>query len=195
MKTLYNICNTNISNSLHSLYEASVLDADKTLSSGDNILDIKYVYDILKDATALNEYRKNWGNALQYIEKEKKYKEVKPTEMKKPGLYIAFERAEGGFMNKRHMRMSNDEPTKYWYLTGYHDSVKIIAHDGSNKYDVIYIDALLDDRNYKVERISNEILEVEYRKLLKRKNNTTIPYYTGVFKISDSYADIKFLYK
>ena len=36
MKSIYNICNENITNSLHSLYEASILDIEDTLDSGEN---------------------------------------------------------------------------------------------------------------------------------------------------------------
>ena len=37
MKSIYNICNENITNSLHSLYEASILDIDGTIEDGDKI--------------------------------------------------------------------------------------------------------------------------------------------------------------
>lgn len=36
MKNIIDICNVNISNSLHSLYEASILDIEDTLDSGEN---------------------------------------------------------------------------------------------------------------------------------------------------------------
>lgn len=37
MKSIYNICNENITNSLHSLYEASLLDIEGTIEYGDKL--------------------------------------------------------------------------------------------------------------------------------------------------------------
>lgn len=50
MKTIYNICNENITNSLHSLYEASLLgDIDDVLSDGDEYAQKKEIADWLND--------------------------------------------------------------------------------------------------------------------------------------------------
>lgn len=38
MKNIIDICNVNISNSLHSLYEASILDVEGTLDSGESVV-------------------------------------------------------------------------------------------------------------------------------------------------------------
>ena len=37
MKSIYNLCNENITNSLHSLYEASILDIDANIKAGDDL--------------------------------------------------------------------------------------------------------------------------------------------------------------
>lgn len=38
MKSIYNLCNENITNSLHSLYEASILDIDANIKTGDELV-------------------------------------------------------------------------------------------------------------------------------------------------------------
>lgn len=44
MKSIYNICNENITNSLHSLYEASILDIDGTIEDGDKLSEDMYKF-------------------------------------------------------------------------------------------------------------------------------------------------------
>lgn len=56
MKNIIDICNKNIPNSLHSLYEASLLDIDGTIEDGDVISDFEGIISELMSSSSENKF-------------------------------------------------------------------------------------------------------------------------------------------
>ena len=172
---------------IYSIYEGLLQGKDRTIANGDAVSDMIHVFDMLKDRNTQRSCG-DWGLALDLM--KSKYKPVKPTNMKKTGVFLVFERVEGGLMQKRKMRMSVHDPEKYWERSCYHEILKIVAHNGSGKYDMVIVDIRLDYYGSKIENITIEPTNTEYRNIFERKDKYTEPLYKEVFQISDEYTEV-----
>jgi hypothetical protein len=81
MKSIYNICNENITNSLHSLYEASILDIDGTIEDGDKLSDIDKLISKVFSSSSKDDFNNNLDILIKSIKAT--YKRFDEDDLKK----------------------------------------------------------------------------------------------------------------
>lgn len=67
MKSIYNICNENISNSLHSLYEASLLDIEDTIEYGDKLSETDKLISKVFSSSSKDDFNDNLDKLIKNI--------------------------------------------------------------------------------------------------------------------------------